>query len=239
MSNFVEIKDKDGAPLGQLPVSSEGGRLRNIVYMTGSGDYTKPTWLKFVIVKGVGGGGGGGGTVATTTNRAMSGAGCSGGFFEKKITAEDLAVSETVTIGAGGLGGEAGNNTGQAGGTTSFGTHCSATGGSPGGGSAGVADTAVGSGNPTNPGPGVATGGDINIIGNFPPRGVLVYGIGTSLAIGAHSPFSGGAPVAVNSPASNASGPGGGGSGAYSTTSQPARAGGNGAAGIVVIEEYE
>ena len=55
--SYKELKNEAGSTLGWLPESKEGGRLRNVIYMTASGTYTKPSWLKFVRVRGVGGGG--------------------------------------------------------------------------------------------------------------------------------------------------------------------------------------
>jgi hypothetical protein len=239
MSNFVTIKDKDGVTLGELPVSKEGGRLRNIIYMTESGTYEKPAWLKFVRVKGVGGGGGGGGCAATSTaQKGFSGSGSGGGYFEKRILAAALAESETVTIGAMGSGGAAGNNTGSTGGTTSFGAHCSATGGAGGGGSIATPDSG---GNATVPAvAGSASGGDVNLSGFAGGTGRLFQG-GTFLNIGGgFSHLSGQSAFDfTTAPAPTGSLYGGGGCGTYIPASSAAKAGGNGAPGIVIIEEYE
>lgn len=236
MSNFVEIRDKDNALLGQLPVSKEGGRLRNIVYMTESGVYEKPSWLKFVRVKGVGGGGGGGGVGATTSGQYVCGGfGGAGGYFEKRILASALAASETVTIGDAGAKGEAGVNNGAAGGTTSFGSHCSATGGGGGAGMAAVVNTTSciamsGSG-------GIATGGDVNIPGKVSPRATALN-MAILLGVGPSTPYGNGGAAGFGT-AGAASGYGSGGAGAASVQNIAAKAGGNGAHGIVIIEEYE
>ena len=238
MSNFVEIKDKDGVPLGQLPVSKEGGRMRNIVYITSTDDYEKPAWLKFVIVRGVGGGGGGGGCAGTSaTQYSNGGGGGGGGYFEKMILAASIAPSETVTVGAAGAGGLAGLNNGENGGTTSFGAHCSATGGT--GGQAGPAET---SGNAGVPGVGgVGTGGDINVSGQTPPRAFGNQSINLLTAgPGGASMLASNVLVQVNPDnGPNASGFGGGGGGGACNRSSVARAGGNGAHGICIVEEYE
>lgn len=234
MSNFVEIKDKDGVLLGNLPVSKEGGRLRNVVYITETAQYEKPAWLKFVRARGVAGGGGGGGVAATDSGTgAVAGGGSGGGYFEKKINAADLASSETVTIGAAGTAGTAGNNYGGNGGTTSFGAHCSATGGGGGQGCAASATPSAIQGEP-----GQATGGDINIGGRLGSATRSLSAVIILYGHGGGSPFSGDAPAIYNT-SGYAGGFGGGGAGASNWTSQPARAGSSGGAGLVIVEEYE
>lgn len=236
MSNFVEIKDKDGVTLGQLPVSKEGGRLRNIVYITESGNYEKPAWLKFVRVRGIGGGGQSGGTPSTgETSQGIGGGGASGSYFEKKIDASALAASETVTIGAGGTGAAAGAN-GSDGGATSFGAHATAPGGRGGYARAAIANTASG----TVPGgySAVATGGDINIASTPGTKMVLITGTFVAHAASAASYLSGSVMAASNNVVTGDF-PGGGGAPMYVSMSQAGMAGSAGAPGICIIEEYE
>jgi len=113
---------------------------------TTSGTWTKDAGLKYVVVELVGGGGGGGDDPGDNAD-----GGCAGGFSRKTILASNLGATETVTIGAGGL-----HESGQGGGTTSFGTHCQATGGAYS--------------NDTNGG-GVGSGGDLNFKGEAGNRG--------------------------------------------------------------------
>jgi hypothetical protein len=238
MSNFVTIKDKDGVTLGELPVSSEGGRLRNILYVTSTTNYEKPAWLKFVIVKGVGAGGGGGGTASTSTaQKAASAGGAGGGYFEKRIAASVLSEPETVTIGAPGNGGAAGANNGSTGGSTSFGVHCSATGGAGGAGGAAVADAAIGS--VLGGVGGAGTGGDMNLPGSDGGRTLLYNGYLILSGVGGPSFLATTVPHAYDANGLTGSGFGGGGSGISSPASKTTKAGGNGAPGIVIIEEYE
>ena len=103
----------------------------NVNVFTATGTWTKPTGLKYVIVEVIGGGGGGGGVEGDTGDTANSGGGGGGGYSLKKILASSLGSTETVTVGAGGAGGT-GFSGGTAGGTSSFGSHCSATGGGQG-----------------------------------------------------------------------------------------------------------
>jgi len=87
-----------------------------------SGSFTKDPSANFVRVELVGGGGSG----ATKTSTYASGG--SGGLFVTGIfNASDLAASETVTIGAGGV--NAGTGDGVDGGDTSFGSLLTAAGG--------------------------------------------------------------------------------------------------------------
>jgi len=238
MSNFVTIKDKDGVTLGELPVSKEGGRLRNIIYITSTAAYEKPAWLKFVVVKGVGGGGGGGGCASTSSSQVAHAAGGSGGgYFEKRIAASQLSASETVTIGTGGTGGAAGNNAGTTGGTTSFGSHCSGIGG--GGGGAGAATATTNNSGAVGGVPGTSTGGDINISGRLAPLARTYVGSRITFGNGAGSFLSGDSSQGTDAAGAHGETYGGGASGAYNGLSQTAKAGGNGAPGICIVEEYE
>lgn len=121
----------------QMAALTAGAPLR-VQTFTSSGSWTRGRDVRWVFVEVQGGGGGG----DTDTP------GGSGGYAAKIIYAADLGATETVTVGAGGL-------SGAAGGTSSFGSHCSATGG----------DGGVGSGGTGAGGTGI--GGDVNIDGNF------------------------------------------------------------------------
>jgi hypothetical protein len=119
---------------------------------TSSGTFTVPTGVTSCKVTVVGGGGGGG--AATGTGSAACG-GAGGGAAIEWITGLTGGSTVTVTIGAGGSGSS--NTSGTTGGTSSFGSYCSATGG---GGSV-AATSGVGYA-PTG---GVGSGGDLNIYG--------------------------------------------------------------------------
>ena len=105
--------------------------------------WTKDAGLKYVIVEVIGGGGGGEGDSATG-----GGSGGEAGYSREMIVAASLGATETVTIGAAGVGSGATGTGETAGGTSSFGSHCQSTGGSGGGTSGGAG--------------GVGSGGDIN-----------------------------------------------------------------------------
>lgn len=225
--SYKELKDINDVSLGFLPESKEGGRLRNVIYMTASGNYVKPAWLKFVRVKGVGAGGGRGGTDATTaiTVGASGGAGA-GGYFEKRIEAASLAASEVVTVGDAGLAGVSGNSTGGTGGTTSFGSHCSATGGI---GSLGSVAASALSGGGTG---GDGVGGDLNISGGYGLNSRVIYDADVAIIqiIGA---------AGTSMMGGNSSGYGSGAQGRTIGNSTAASVGLAGRPGILIIEEYE
>ena len=119
----------------------------------GTSTYTPTTGTNFVIVEVIGGGGGANGFNATSAAYHTGGGG-SGGYGKKKITTGFSGV--TITVGAAGTAGASGTLTGAGnGGTSSFGTALTCTGGSTGG------DTiAIASGASTGGAAGSATGSD-------------------------------------------------------------------------------
>lgn len=198
-----------------------GATATTIQTFTATNTWTKPTGLTYAIIELVGGGGGSGASAAGTANAA--GGGGAGGYSRKLVLAAALGATETVTIGAGGAAGSGG--AGGTGGTTSFGAHCSATGG--GGGAFGVASTAVlgGAG-------GIGASGNVNSNGGV---GGMGFGSGAAGApsfagSGGNSFWGGGA--SPNSNAGNAYG--GGASGAFGGST----AGAAGATGFVIVTEF-
>lgn len=208
----------------------------NMVVVESSGNYTPPSMLRKLLIKCQAGGGGGGGTVATSPNqRASAAGGGGGGYSEKLVLASALATSEVMTIGAGGAGGVAGPNPGQDGGSSSFGAHCSATGGKGGAGgpaSTGFLSTVSGNG-------GLGAGGDLNLPGMAGGSGLVVDGSSFGAGVGGSSMLG----RDIFAPHRDAEGTpgygfGAGGSGAANQASDPARAGGNGAPGVIVLMEF-
>lgn len=221
----------------------------NIQVFTASGTWTKPAGAKHVRVRLVGGGGGGGAADATDgTNTYMSaGAGGSaGGYAEALLDAAALGATVAVTVGAAGAGGTGtGGAPGGNGGTSSFGAACSASGGSGGNGGIAVGSSSNSTTTVVNSA-GVGTVGDILVRGDEGYRSRYSYfgGIGSGgrggsswFGPGAHDPT-------LNAVGDTASGYGGGGSGAINESrvvgnaAQPTRAGGAGAAGVVVVETF-
>lgn len=193
-----------------------GGSIQ--VYATpGSYTHTVPAWAKRLRVRLCGGGGGGGGSSAS----AAAGGGGAGGYAEGVVS---VTPGQTipVIVGAGGVGGAAGLP-GTAGGTSSFGTFLSATGG-------GTARLVV-SGVPITGGePGQGTGGAIALQGGYGAEGSNAAscpgGHGGASYFGGGG--NGGFPTGIAGRA-----PGSGGGGGWSNGNNT---GGNGAPGIVIVE---
>lgn len=192
---------------------------------TSSGAWIKPVSLltgSYVKVTVIAGGGGGGGAVQNSATGSGNGGG-GGGRSVKLIAEDDLAASESVTVGAGGTGGTAGGGTGGNGGSSSFGSHCSATGGD----GTGAVNSSVGGA------PGIGSSGDINDGLGAGATGSFFNSVG----YGGVGGGGGGAGATVGGPggAGSAYGSGGGGG-----TSDPASetAGGAGKGGIVIVEYW-
>lgn len=113
----------DGSNWGPL---GAGAGSFDVQTFTSSGTWTKPAGTTFVMVELIAGGGGG----ANQTASGSAAGGAGGEYVSYIFLAADLGATETVTIGAGGLGGaNGGNNNGSVGGDTTFGSHATAKGG--------------------------------------------------------------------------------------------------------------
>ena len=188
---------------------------------TGTTAWTVPAGVTRVLVRAWGAGGGGGGCQGSQS--AASGGG-SGAYVEGVYSVIPGSVIN-VTAGAPGGGGAGGaDNAGLPGGTSSFGPHCSATGGGGGlGASSGGYQATAGGG-------GAATGGNIfNIAGLAGTAAANTGSVGLSGAGGATYCGSGGAPSVGAGNQSFGFG-GGGGGGANGGT------GGAGGYGFVIVE---
>jgi hypothetical protein len=199
--------------------------------------WTKPSDIKIVKVYVTGGGGGAG----SIKNSSFAGYGGAGGGTAIEVIDVSSISSETVTLGKGGAACNSTTynyDTGETGGTSSFGSHCSAT-----GGEGGPASTSTYGGAISDPGEG--SGGDLNLRGGAPGgmfnnSSAAYYGGGNG---GASFWAGGGSAVGVayptgydEVPASGLDGSGGGG-GQYGGGNQ--HNGGSGGGGIVVVEEYK
>ena len=147
---------------GGLTWASAGGGNTAVAQhqvFTATGTFTVPTGVSAVLVELVGGGGGSGGA-GSTDYMQSSGGGGGGGYSRKYISGLTAGDTIAVTIGAGGSAGGAGATGGDGGdgGTTSFASHCSATGGA---GSTDVGGTVASAGGAGGSG----TGGDLNLDG--------------------------------------------------------------------------
>jgi hypothetical protein len=113
-------------------VPNDPARDINIVRFTSNGTYTPTLNTKFIIVEMVGGGGSAGGAPATTlaTQGSVGAGGAAGAYLKFLATDVQIGASQTITIGAGGVG--VAGSAGGAGGTTTFGTLAICTGGAGG-----------------------------------------------------------------------------------------------------------
>lgn len=197
---------------GTIAAGSGTVSLPSVAYTS---TWTKPAGL--VAVKAtVVGGGGQGGLVAGSWGVG----GSAGGVAVKIIPAASLGATEAVTAGYGGstTAPSASTLAGQNGGTSSFGAHCSATGGLGGPSGVFAGNTATG------------VGGDYNLPGMNAAVGLSAGSAGASGLFG-----SGGFTVSVDATGGSATGYGAG--GASANTSAPALRGGLGSSGVVIIEE--
>lgn len=213
-------------------------RYVQTVYFTASGTFAKADypWLRAIRVRCVGGGGGGGGSLGGSGNSLGSGAG-GGGFAEAFITdIAGLAATVAVTVGAGGAGGAAGNNNGATGGATSFGALASATGGAFGEGCINTTGSTTRNGGLG----GAGTVGDLWLSGGDGGGTRLLSGATSPSGVGGGSGLNGAGVRSSEAIAAGRDAPvtayGAGGSGAWSTSTS--FKGGNGAAGILIVELF-
>jgi hypothetical protein len=196
-----------------------GGGFSNMQVFTSNGTFTVPAGITKVKVTVVGGGGGGGGVFLCPP--AYAGGGGGGGAAIEIISGLTPGGTVSVTVGGGGAGGAGAD--GSAGGTSSFGAFCSATGGSGGGGYTSSGSFAASTG-------GIGSGGDLNIRGGG-GAGANPYSnvAGNSLLGGTtSSPYANG---------TRAGAPyGGGGAGGVVISCAFISNGGAGAAGVVIVE---
>lgn len=225
--------------------------VNQIIYDTpGSGTYIPSPGMKQCMVECVGGGGGSGATQSTASVFfAASNGGGSGAYAKKLFSAATIGSSQDFFVGAGGTAGSQGGgqppSDGGSGGTTTFGTSpfitCTGGGGSKYVVQVGTSGSAIPSG-------GIATGGTLNINGQY---GGLAHGLGdiqnlpaitlqsgfgasTIYGLGGQSSrYVGNAPATVYP----ATGFGSGASGSLASFGFPL--GGNpGAPGLIIITEY-
>lgn len=218
-----QVLQSDGDGTMSWTTVAAGGA--NTEIFTSPGTWTNPGNAQTVKVTVVGGGGGGGGATSPINNQTIRGTwGGSGGGAIESIPGPSIPGPVAITVGTGGAGG---NNTGGTGGTSSFGAYCSATGGAGGNNPYNSPGSSAGVG-------GIGSGGDVNMrrYKNFKEGA-------SSIITGDSPPYS---PFhdnnAASSSANGASGQpsnGAGGSGAFARGA-PARSGGAGVPGVVIVE---
>lgn len=212
-------------------------RVPVVRVFTSSGTWSKPVGLAYVVVEVVGGGGGGGAGIESGVGSEGGGGGGGGGYARKVIAATQLNPTVAITIGAGGLPGVVAGTAhdGNSGSVSSFGSHCSATGGAGGRGDSNTATSYLGGDG------GLGVGGDVNVKGGGGGAGDRFGNGGTIAGAGGSSVLGGGANGYAgyqSYPGATGGAYGGGGSGGYDADSDASEPGGAGASGIVVVTEY-
>lgn len=208
---------------------------------TGATLFTKLLGMKYAIIDVNGGGGGGGGGVNPTAGNVGLGApGACGGYGRGLYLSAAIGVSEAVVVGNGGAGGIGG--AGGGGSTSSVGSIISAGGGG-GGLSSGAGGVAVPSLLGQSSASGSVVGANLIAYGGVPgvpsiamaATTVGAYGgNGGGTVFGPTTSFSG-----ANANGTSATVMGAGGSGVAILNGAGPANGGDGAAGVVFIYEYE
>lgn len=219
---------------GVQQVSINGGAFTT----TGASAYTPDAEMKFVIATAQGGGGAGAGAGgAGASNVSVGAPGASGAFGRGRFTVADIGASKTITVGAGGA--KASNTAGTNGGASSVGSLLVSPGGTGGGLLNNQVPPAV-NGNGTGLAP---TAGD-NLLGIAGAAGTPTFA-GSASANGMFAGSGGASPFGPGpcGPAGNNAGVdafniGTGGTGVALNQAGGSAAGGNGAPGLVIIEEY-
>jgi hypothetical protein len=205
----------------KVPQLTPGFSRRVVLNAAGSGTWTVPNGVTLLRATVIGGGGGGGGS----TGAYAGGGGGAGGFASGTLSVTPGAAI-SYTVGAGGAGGSAGASAPN-GAASTFGGALSG-GGGLGGQFVNASDTFGGAG-------GTGSGGELYGNGGSGDDGqngsTFFGGCGGSSMLGGGGRASTATGGVVN-PAANGQAPGSGGGGVYLT----AGTGGNGAAGVVIIE---
>lgn len=224
-----------------VPTGTNGTLLNIQVFTsTGAQTYTPTSGATLAVVHIVGGGGAGGSIPSTTSSQASGSGGGGGGGYSMYVYSSP--ATQTVTVGAGGTAGTAGNNPGNAGGNTTFGALATANGGSGGSSAAsvtlGAASTFIAGG-----AGGSASGGSLNLSGSRGNYHVFVDGGSSTIELnvmyGGESILSNITTCTLTAGANKTSYTyGGGGSGIKNAPSGSNTAGNPGANGICIIFEY-
>jgi hypothetical protein len=234
--------DKDGfviidAAGGRKTAPMTGRYLGSTVKTTGT-TFTTGLQTNSIFVRLMAGGGAGGGCTSVASSAGAGGGGSAGGYAEKTFAVlPNTAYTCAIGLGGTGVSGAAGN----AGGNTTFtvgGVTVTANGGLGGTTTASAATLTASLGGAA---PAVSTNGDLNSSGE--PGGVgivlivatpiLASGKGGSSQLG---PGANGITAVGNGPAAPV-GFGGGGGGA-ATGASTVRTGGDGAPGVIIVDEF-
>lgn len=221
-SGSIELDVPAAVTGGDISLTLPNGlKSMQVFTSTGTSTWTKPSGITRVKVYVTGGGGGGG----PTNQDDMSNGGGAGGTAIELIDVTSVS-SVTVTVGVGGIGAPNDTQTDATGGTSSFGSYCSAS-----GGHRYSLSWAIGGAG------GIATGGDINISGSDGCGGLIDNNGGLQAAGSGGASFWGqggrGGVRNYNNAGNDGTAFGSGGGGGADS-----EGGNDGAPGIVVVEEY-
>lgn len=208
----------------------------SVTVKTSGTTYTPPPGVRALKFIATGAGGGGGGVDGQGAGTTALSTGGGGGGTTIKFT-RSIESSYTIAIGAGGTGGAAGNNNGTAGGNTtvtSTSVNLTAGGGGLGTGMLGVSTTA----NTIGGTGGTASGGDLNISGGESDNSAIVLGDPGNVSHAGGTIWSPGVRGRVGALGLAGFNYGTGGGAAGTTDVATDYAGGDGADGVIVIEEY-
>lgn len=191
--------------------------------LTTAGNFIVPTGVTQVEVEVWGGGAGSFASVAGTSVGIGSGGGSGGGYARKRVTGLTPGQSVPVVVGAGGTWGTIMGESPTCGGTSSFGSNVSATGG--------ALNNLASTSSPQNGATpaGIGVGGDVNLSGSAGQAAVFSQG-----GMGGGAPMGG----SQNSGTSGVAGafPGGGAAGAGTgSNGNTSYNGAAGASGLVVV----
>jgi len=241
-ATLTELSGKDVSGLVQyLGLGDGSGRLINIRTFTSSGAYVPTAGTKKIRVRIIGGGGAGGGAAASTVSGHLAaGHGGNGGSYgETGLIDVSGIASVAVTVGAAGVGAVGANGTD--GGASAFGNYIIAPGGR--GGNYGMAGPASDSWVPDHTQSDECTGTAMLI--SIPGQGgfgqmSFVTGSAKGGRGGNSVLGTGGSAYVINATGGYGWGLGGGGAGSVTTYANgtSATAGGHGARGEVIVEEY-
>lgn len=221
-------------PQHAVALGQATGRLLNIQIFNSSGTYTPTAGTTSIVVEAIGGGAAGGGAPATSSNVSVGGGGGAGAFVRARFP---TVSSQTVTIGAGGVG--VTGAAGQPGGVTTFGSLVTA-GGGIGGAVAGPATAPTAAGGGAGSSTFSATGVYIGSAGAPGAIGIVMSAAGAAISGAGGASQLGGGPVGQPTGVTGVSAttPGAGGTGTVNNTTGAALAGGSGHAGVVIVYEY-
>jgi hypothetical protein len=226
-------------PNGSISGAALSPNIFSVEFRTSSATITIPTGATRSRVTLVGGGGGGGGTLTA----GCGGGGGGGATCIKYLTGLTPGNTLSLTIGAAGTGGAAGDNSGGAGGNTTLSSGTQTIPTLTAGGGAGGSPGSGGYSAPAGSG-GTATNGDLNISGGKGFAAILDAGGNANrvcISQGGGSMYAAPVTTAAAGTAANgaaAVGYGGGGAGGVSPGGATAAAGGDGSPGLAIFEWF-